>query len=301
MNISETKSFNILSSNCRTNNNYNLNISKHQLSPNHHSSYKNNPKFLSSNIQLNSNNISNNNNLNNTFNTYKSNDNTNTNNLINPHNLINLNSNPNTANLNNPNIPNILNNQTNNTNNNTSLKDYKEICHKVKDLSSQLAYNTYNKQNSNNNINLNINMNQSHTNNNNNHNNNNNNNNNLHNITNNTNTNTNNTNNLNNNYTLIKVRNLLVNWLKDEEPIYNKYMTEKKIRYLLKQKDRLETRIKILDTEIQQIKVRKTELDLVLGDLYLNYEYEELKQEIERYENSYEIKAGKSSRMLERF
>ncbi len=39
----------------------------------------------------------------------------------------------------------------------------------------------------------------------------------------------------------------------------------------------------------------------IIGEIYISYETEELEQEIERFSNSYEIRLGKSTKMLEKF
>lgn len=104
--------------------------------------------------------------------------------------------------------------------------------------------------------------------------------------------------------TLFKVRTILLNWLKDSEQDnleYSKFMTEKKIKYLLKNKEKLESKTKIIETELSNMKLRKTELVDLISDIYISYETDELEQEIERFSNSYEIRMGKSSKMLEKF
>jgi hypothetical protein len=104
--------------------------------------------------------------------------------------------------------------------------------------------------------------------------------------------------------TLFKVRTILLNWLKDSEQDnleYSKFMTEKKIKYLLKNKDKLECKTKVLESELTNMKLRKAELQNLISEIYISYETEELEQEIERFSNSYEIRLGKSSKMLEKF
>lgn len=104
--------------------------------------------------------------------------------------------------------------------------------------------------------------------------------------------------------TLFKVRTILLNWLKDSEQDnleYSKFMTEKKIKYLLKNKEKLESKTKIIESDLSNMKLRKTELVDLISDIYISYETEELEQEIERFSNSYEIRMGKSSKMLEKF
>jgi hypothetical protein len=103
--------------------------------------------------------------------------------------------------------------------------------------------------------------------------------------------------------TLFKIRTVLLNWLKDSEQDnleYSKFMTEKKIKYLLKNKEKLEARIKNLENDLINIKNRKPELESILGE-YISYENEELEQEIERFANSYEIRSGKSTQMIQMF
>ena len=76
---------------------------------------------------------------------------------------------------------------------------------------------------------------------------------------------------------LLKLRSILINWLKDSDQdlVYSKFMTEKKIKYLLKNKEKMESRIKILDNELNSILNRKNELEQILGDLYINYDEED--------------------------
>lgn len=102
--------------------------------------------------------------------------------------------------------------------------------------------------------------------------------------------------------TLFKIRTILLNWLKDNEQDnleYSKFMTEKKIKYLLKNKEKLETRIKLLTNELTVLQTRKGELENILGEVYAHYETQELKEEVDRFGKSYEIKSGRSKKMLE--
>ena len=101
---------------------------------------------------------------------------------------------------------------------------------------------------------------------------------------------------------LLKLRNILINWLKDSDQdlVYSKFMTEKKIKYLLKNREKMESRIKILDNELNSISNRKNELEQILGDLYINYDEEDLKNDIERFEKSHEVKSGKQSKTLDK-
>ena len=101
--------------------------------------------------------------------------------------------------------------------------------------------------------------------------------------------------------TLFKLRSILINWLKDSDQDleYTKFMTEKKLKYLMKNKEKSEARIKVLDTEIKAINVRKEELEKILGEIYCFYDEEGLKEDIKRFENSNEVKSGKFSKTLE--
>ena len=101
---------------------------------------------------------------------------------------------------------------------------------------------------------------------------------------------------------LLKLRSILINWLKDSDQdlVYSKFMTEKKIKYLLKNREKMESRIKILDNELNSISNRKNELEQILGDLYINYDEEDLKNDIERFEKSHEVKSGKQSKTLDK-
>lgn len=104
--------------------------------------------------------------------------------------------------------------------------------------------------------------------------------------------------------TLNKVRGVLINWLKDSEQDnleYNKFMTEKKIKYILKYKEKSESKIKNIENELIVIKNRKGEMEVLLQNGYLNYDVDELTQDIERFANSWEIKTGKSKKMIEKF
>ena len=101
--------------------------------------------------------------------------------------------------------------------------------------------------------------------------------------------------------TLFKLRSILINWLKDsdQELEYTKFITEKKLKYLMKNKEKSEARIKVLDTEIKAINTRKEELEKILGEIYCFYDEEGLKEDIQRFENSNEVKSGKFSKTLE--
>jgi len=103
--------------------------------------------------------------------------------------------------------------------------------------------------------------------------------------------------------TLNKVRGVLINWLKDNEQEnleYNKFMTQTKIKYVHKNKERSETKIKSLEGELSSLKNRKSELGVLLQNGYLDYDVEELIQDIERFSNSWEIRNGKSKKMIEK-
>jgi hypothetical protein len=101
--------------------------------------------------------------------------------------------------------------------------------------------------------------------------------------------------------TLFKLRSILINWLKDSDQDleYTKFMTEKKLKYLMKNKEKSETRIKVLDSELKAINTRKEELEKILGEIYCFYDEEGLKDDIKRFENSNEVKSGKFSKTLE--
>ena len=99
---------------------------------------------------------------------------------------------------------------------------------------------------------------------------------------------------------LLKVRNVLVNWLKDSELEYTKFITGKKIKYLFKSRDKMENRIKCIDNELTCAVDKKKELETILGDLYMNYDEEDLKEDIARFENSHEIKSGKFNKSKEK-
>lgn len=97
--------------------------------------------------------------------------------------------------------------------------------------------------------------------------------------------------------TLVKVRSTLLNWLKDSEQEnleYSRFITAKKIKYLLKNKEKLEARHKVLESEINNLKIKIPELESKLGDMYSSYDVEELKQEMAALAQSYEIKNNKS-------
>jgi len=101
--------------------------------------------------------------------------------------------------------------------------------------------------------------------------------------------------------TLFKLRSILINWLKDSDQDleYTKFMTEKKLKYLMKNKEKSEARIKVLDSEIKALNARKEELEKTLGEIYSFYDEEGLREDIKRFENSNEVKSGKFSKTLE--
>ena len=104
--------------------------------------------------------------------------------------------------------------------------------------------------------------------------------------------------------TLNKVKEVLLTWLKEPEPDnmeYNKFKTGKKIKYIIKNKEKSEFKIKNLEVELISIKNRKSDLEFLLQDEYLNYDEDELAQDIERFSNSWEIKNGKSKKMIEKY
>jgi hypothetical protein len=104
--------------------------------------------------------------------------------------------------------------------------------------------------------------------------------------------------------TLFRTKTVLLNWLRDADKDnleYSKFMTEKKIKYLLRNKETSENKLKALEPELVLIKQKKTDLEALLGENYVCFETEELAQDIERFAQSYEIKSGKSTKMLEKF
>lgn len=102
--------------------------------------------------------------------------------------------------------------------------------------------------------------------------------------------------------TLVKLRTVLLNWLKDSDQDieYSKFMTEKKIKYLLKNKEKMEARIKVLEQDLIGLTEKKKEIEKTLGEFYINYDEEELKGDIDRFENSYEVKKGLCKKTLEK-
>ena len=101
--------------------------------------------------------------------------------------------------------------------------------------------------------------------------------------------------------TLFKLRSILINWLKDSDQDleYTKFMTEKKLKYLMKNKEKSEARIKVLDSELKALNARKKKKKKTLGEIYSFYDEEGLREDIKRFENSNEVKSGKFSKTLE--
>ena len=101
--------------------------------------------------------------------------------------------------------------------------------------------------------------------------------------------------------TLYKLRSILLNLLKDKEQDleYSKFITEKKLKYMIKNKERSESRIKVLESELKIVEQKIEELEKNLGEIYIFYDEEELKEDIKRFENSNEVKSGKFSKTLE--
>ena len=101
--------------------------------------------------------------------------------------------------------------------------------------------------------------------------------------------------------TLYKLRSILLNLLKDKEQDleYSKFITEKKLKYMIKNKEKAENRIKILESELKIAEQKIEELEKNLGEIYIFYDEEELKEDIKRFENSNEVKSGKFSKTLE--
>jgi hypothetical protein len=101
--------------------------------------------------------------------------------------------------------------------------------------------------------------------------------------------------------TLYKLRSILLNLLKDKEQDleYSKFITEKKLKYLMKNKEKAENRIKTIESELNTVELRREELEKDLGEIYIFYDEEELKEDIKRFENSNEVKSGKFSKTLE--
>lgn len=101
--------------------------------------------------------------------------------------------------------------------------------------------------------------------------------------------------------TLYKVRSILLNLLKDKEQDleYSKFITEKKLKYMMKNKEKSENKIKVLESELKVVETRIEELEKILGEIYIFYDEEELKEDIKRFENSNEVKSGKFSKTLE--
>jgi hypothetical protein len=102
---------------------------------------------------------------------------------------------------------------------------------------------------------------------------------------------------------LFKMRSILLNWLKDSEQEnleYSRFITAKKIKYLLKNKEKLEARHKILESELNSLKAKNPQLESTLGDMYVGYDIDELKEEIASLSQSYEIRTQKSQMMMKK-
>ena len=56
-----------------------------------------------------------------------------------------------------------------------------------------------------------------------------------------------------------------------------------------------------LEKEIVTLNNKKIEMEKNLSEEFISYEYNELLEDVQRFENSNEIKHGKSSRMKEKF
>ncbi len=103
-------------------------------------------------------------------------------------------------------------------------------------------------------------------------------------------------------YHLKNIRNCALKWLKEGENgevDYNKFITEKKIKYLLKHLETTNSKLKIINFELEQHKHKLEEVNLQLGDLFINYDYKELKDDIQREDTSYDVKVAKKERVIE--
>ena len=100
--------------------------------------------------------------------------------------------------------------------------------------------------------------------------------------------------------TLFKLRSTLLNWLKDSEQEieYTRFLTAKKIRYMIKNKESLEIKHKNLESDLINIKNKLPEIENNLGDMYVNYEIDELKDEINSISQSYEVRNNISKMMV---
>ena len=102
---------------------------------------------------------------------------------------------------------------------------------------------------------------------------------------------------------IVTIRNIMINWVKEGETgdaDYNKFITEKKIKYLLKHKDKYKTKLKIIEFELNQHLTKLQETNKSLGDMYISYDYVELKEDIYRLENSYEVKTAKKDKIIQK-
>ena len=89
-------------------------------------------------------------------------------------------------------------------------------------------------------------------------------------------------------------------WIKEGNLIYyNKYITKRKIKYLYKNIKNNEDKIKNLKKEILLLKNKIEQCNKILGMLYCNYDEEDLKEDIKRFEKSYEVTSGKNKKTIE--
>ena len=101
--------------------------------------------------------------------------------------------------------------------------------------------------------------------------------------------------------TLFRLRSILIGWLKDNDQDleYSKFMTEKKLKYLMKNKEKSEMKIKAINNELKEKNLKIEEIKKILGEIYCFYDEDGLKEDIKRFENSNEVKSGKFSKTLE--
>jgi hypothetical protein len=112
---------------------------------------------------------------------------------------------------------------------------------------------------------------------------------------------------------ILALRSKLIHWLKKPEAsesenlsngleknlLYEKFMTQKKMIYLLRNKKHSEKKISKLESDLILIKESKTNLEELIGDIYVHYSFHELEEEITRLSNCYEFRSGKSKKMRE--
>lgn len=92
---------------------------------------------------------------------------------------------------------------------------------------------------------------------------------------------------------LIYLRNNCIKLIKDNDNgnmEYNKFITEKRLKYLIRHYKEYRNKQKLIEFEIKQHSLKLNEISNRLGDLYINYNYKELKEDILRMESSYEVK-----------